>query len=118
MSNPLSVRTKAHSPNAFVATSSLSPTERNKIFLEVQVQNNAEQAMWFERLRFEPLLGWGLEDVNEGLFTGSEALLPPGGVRQFVFVLLASSRVPYAEPGSSQGLGRLVSRLSSSAPPC
>ncbi|ORY47086.1 hypothetical protein BCR35DRAFT_356228 [Leucosporidium creatinivorum] len=107
VSNPLSVRTKAHSPNAFIATTSLSATERNKIFLEVQVQNQCEQAMWFERMRFEPVVGWKLEDVNEGLFTGTEALLPPAAVRQFVFVLSATPQVPIAPPGSSQGLGRL-----------
>lgn len=112
VSNPLSVRTKAHSPNAFIATTSLSATERNKIFLEVQVQNQCEQAMWFERMRFEPVVGWKVEDVNEGLFTGAESLLPPAAVQQFVFVLSATPQVPIAPPGSSQGLGRLVSRLS------
>lgn len=106
------MRTKAHSPNSLVASSSLSSIEKRKVFLEVQVQNNAEQAMWFERMRFEPVVGWGLEDVNEGLFADTEALLHPGGVRQFLFVLLASPRVPYVEPGGSQGLGRLVSSQS------
>jgi trafficking protein particle complex subunit 13 len=111
VSNPLSVRTKAHAPNAFIATTSLSATERSKIFLEVQVQNQCEQAMWFERMRFEPVVGWKLEDVNEGLFVGPESLLPPAAVRQFVFVLSATAQVPIAPPGSSQGLGRLVGRL-------
>ncbi|GAA5906239.1 hypothetical protein JCM5296_005546 [Sporobolomyces johnsonii] len=108
VNNPLSVRTKAHAPTPSTPTSFLSPTERRKVFLEVQVQNQCEHAMWFERMLFDPLPGWTLDDeVNEGLFEGEEALLPQGAVRQFVFVLSAGEAVPPAAPASSQGLGRL-----------
>ncbi|KAL8277518.1 hypothetical protein RQP46_010073 [Phenoliferia psychrophenolica] len=51
VSNPLSVRTKAHAPHPLTASSSLSPTERHKVFLEVQVQNQGEHAM-SEQKRF------------------------------------------------------------------
>ncbi|GAA5940928.1 hypothetical protein JCM1841_005173 [Sporobolomyces salmonicolor] len=106
--NPLSVRTKAHAPTPSTPTSFFSPTERRKVFLEVQVQNQCEHTMWFERMRFDPLPGWTLDDeVNEGLFEGEEALLPHGAVRQFVYVLSAGEEVPPAVPASSQGLGRL-----------
>lgn len=78
------------------------------MFLEVQVQNQCHEALSFERMRFESVQGWLVEDINEGLFDESSALLAPGAVRQYVFVLAASPEVPYARAGSSQGLGRLV----------
>ncbi|BGP52325.1 hypothetical protein JCM10450v2_008296 [Rhodotorula kratochvilovae] len=107
VNNPLSVRTKAHAPSPATPTSYLSASERSKIFLEVQVHNHCEHAMCFERMRFDPLPGFALDDANADLFDGGEALLPPGGVRQFLYILQAGEDVPYAPPGASQGLGRL-----------
>lgn len=120
VSNPLSVRTKAHSANIATASSYLSPSERQKVFLEVQVQNQGEHALWFERLRFEPVPGWSAQDVNNlgadkgssssavvGLFEGASALLPPNHVRQYLYVLSQPNDAPRSIPGSSQPLGRL-----------
>ncbi|GAA5838121.1 hypothetical protein JCM11251_004714 [Rhodosporidiobolus azoricus] len=120
VASPLSVRTKAHSPPSTCASSSLSPTQRSLIFLEVQVHNHHASSLFFERMRFEPLLpegegegglkmAEGFPDPNEGLFDGAaDALLPPGGVRQFLYVLDQSEEErKRAEPGTNQGLGRL-----------
>ncbi|BGP20994.1 hypothetical protein JCM10213_003241 [Rhodosporidiobolus nylandii] len=134
--SPLSVRTKAHSPPALSAspslpngtssTSALSPTQRSLIFLEVQVHNQHVSPLSFERMRFEPLLpqppsqpalslAEGFADPNEGLFENQndkekeqDAFLPPGGVRQFLYVLQQTEEErKRAVPGNSQGLGRL-----------
>ncbi|KAI5475043.1 molecular chaperone HtpG [Pseudohyphozyma bogoriensis] len=120
VSNPLSVRTKAHAPSPSTASSYLSPTERQKVFLEVQVQNQGQAALWFEKMRFDPIPGWTVEDVNNAsttnedgkenvvkLFEGTSALLPPTAVRQYLYVLSQPVSAPRATPGSSQPLGRL-----------
>ncbi|GAA5889815.1 hypothetical protein JCM6882_004333 [Rhodosporidiobolus microsporus] len=129
VASPLSVRTKAHSPPPTCASSSLSPSQRSLIFLEVQVHNHHASALFFERMRFEPLvlpppaaegappvpvsaglrMAEGFADPNEGLFDGeADALLPPGGVRQFLYVLDQSEEErKKAAPGTNQGLGRL-----------
>ncbi|GAA5857997.1 hypothetical protein JCM8547_006657 [Rhodosporidiobolus lusitaniae] len=121
VSSPLSVRTKAHSPPPSCASSYLSPSQRCLIFLEVQVHNHHVHSLFFERMRFEPLLvpsstgetalklADGFADPNEGLFDAEEdALLPPGGVRQFLYVLQQSEEErKKAIPGANQGLGRL-----------
>lgn len=107
VNNPLSVRTKAHAPSPATATSYLSPAERSKIFLEVQVHNHCEHAMYFERMRFDPLAGLSLDDASAALFEGADALLPAGGVRQFLYILQPGKGAAPAPPGSSQGLGRL-----------
>ncbi|SCV67139.1 BQ2448_5785 [Microbotryum intermedium] len=107
VSNPLSVRTKAHSPSPYTASSAFSRTERDKLFLEVQVQNQGEHSMSFERMRFDPLPGWTAQDANQGVFAGSETLLGPGAVRQYLYLLEMGDKVERVEPGGSQGLGRL-----------
>ncbi|BGP28239.1 hypothetical protein JCM10295v2_007226 [Rhodotorula toruloides] len=107
VTNPISLRTKALAPTPASPTSFLSPTERAKIFLEVQIQNHCDSSMWFERMRFETLPGFTLEDQNDGLYEGAEALLPPGGLRQFLYILQAGPEVPLVPPGASQGLGRI-----------
>ncbi|GAA6054016.1 hypothetical protein JCM3770_002419 [Rhodotorula araucariae] len=107
VNNPLSVRTKAHAPSPATPTSYLSAFERSRIFLEVQVHNHCEHAMCFERMRFDPLPGFTLGDANADLFDGADALLPPGAVRQFLYILQAGEDAPYTLPGASQGLGRL-----------
>ncbi|BGP12046.1 hypothetical protein JCM10049v2_007966 [Rhodotorula toruloides] len=107
VTNPISLRTKALAPTPASPTSFLSPTERAKIFLEVQIQNHCDSSMWFERMRFETLPGFTLADQNDGLYEGAEALLPPGGLRQFLYILQAGPEVPIVAPGASQGLGRI-----------
>ncbi|KAK4047817.1 hypothetical protein OIV83_005160 [Microbotryomycetes sp. JL201] len=105
VSNPLSVRTKAHAPNVNVANAVMAASERNKIFLEVQVQNQCETAMTFERMRFDPVTGMQVLDLNTTIFQNESTFLSPGAVRQFLFVLTSDDSGP--PPGSSQELGRL-----------
>ncbi|BGP36068.1 hypothetical protein JCM10296v2_007920 [Rhodotorula toruloides] len=107
VTNPISLRTKALAPTPASPTSFLSPVERAKIFLEVQIQNHCDSSMWFERMRFETLPGFTLTDQNDGLYEGAEALLPPGGLRQFLYILQAGLEAPIVPPGASQGLGRI-----------
>lgn len=107
MTNPISLRTKALAPTPASPTSFLSSTERAKIFLEVQIQNHCDSSMWFERMRSEALPGFTLADQNDGLYEGAEALLPPGGLRQFLYILQAGPEAPIVPPGASQGLGRI-----------
>lgn len=53
--NPLSVKTKVHAPRS--PTALLSATEREKIFLEVHIQNLTQEPMWFERVGLEAVDG-------------------------------------------------------------
>ncbi|KAF8078173.1 hypothetical protein FPV67DRAFT_1662915 [Lyophyllum atratum] len=117
VTNPLSVKTKVHTPKSPSAL--LSPTERDKIFLEVHIQNLTQEPMHFERMHFECTEGWDVEDANiidlgdedtEQLFSGPQALMQPQDVRQYIYILLPQalslSPVAYA-PGSNVPLGRL-----------
>ncbi|GAA5897644.1 hypothetical protein JCM8208_000222 [Rhodotorula glutinis] len=140
VANPLSVRTKAHSPTSPLVspTCALSPHARDKVFLEVQVHNHCEAHMGFERMRFVPREGWrveGEEDAvralgerggEEGEGEGSahgggarraaEPPLAPGAVRQFLYVL---GRVPPSptsldappEPEPAPGTSQGLGRL-------
>lgn len=126
VANPLSVRTKAHSPSSDVATSFLSEKEGSKVFMELQVENKSASAMHFHRMSFEPVEGWDALDANhiitppssssttlspaqrQALFASpSDSILPPEAVRQYLFVLTPRLGTPLPLPGSSQALGRL-----------
>lgn len=120
VSNPLKVKTKAHSPSPQSPTTLLSKTERSKVFLEVLLENLCEQAMSFERVRFDSTGDWTSHDANHlssvalslgaepiSLFSGEAALLPPGAVRQYLWVLTPTAAASPAAPGASQALGRL-----------
>lgn len=93
------------------------PSEREKIFLEVHIQNVTQETMHFERLSLEPTDEWQVQDPNimddnQSVFSGSIALLNPQDVRQYIFILFptsTSSQRPLAvhAPGSIYPLGRL-----------
>jgi len=93
------------------------PTEREKIFLEVHIQNMTQETMHFEQLSFEPTDEWQVQDPNimddkQSVFSGSIALMNPQDVRQYIFILfptLTSSQRPLAvhAPGTIYPLGRL-----------
>ena len=90
------------------------------MFLEVHIQNLTQDAMWLERMQFECVDGWQVQDANilentasgskEYLFSGSTALMQPQDVRQYIYILspkvLPAFPVTHA-PGTILGLGRL-----------
>ncbi|KAJ7197246.1 hypothetical protein GGX14DRAFT_471992 [Mycena pura] len=118
VTNPLSVKTKVHAPRSPSAL--LSSVERDKVFLEVHIQNLTAETLWFERMRFECADGWDVVDGNvidvdhdeqpESIFSGSAALMQPQDMRQYIYILSpkATTLAPtiYA-PGSIVALGRL-----------
>lgn len=117
MANPLAVKTKVHVPRS--PTTLLSATEREKIFLEVHIQNLTQHAIYFERMRLECTDAWKALDSNffpgddgmeTSMFSGSMALLQPQDMRQYVYVLLPKNQelTPIVHaPGSIIPLGRL-----------
>ena len=105
-----------------------SRSERDKVFLEVHIQNLTQGPLWFEKLRLEPVDSWDVFDANTigtlsgggeknadltSLFTGTTAIMQPQDVRQYVYILSpkaasSSTSVPVAPaPGSIIPLGRL-----------
>lgn len=114
VTNPLSVKTKVHTPRSPSALMTLS--EREKVFLEVHIQNLTQDAMWFERMKFECAEGWSVVDANTAgddkdhmLFSGSTALMQPQAIRQYIYILTPTSSFsfPVVHPGSVIPLGRL-----------
>lgn len=130
MTNPLSVKTKVHVPKSPTAT--LSREERDKVFLEVHVQNLTSEPMCFERMHLDPVEGWDVDDLNfyaptvsvtedpaEGdtsssvsIFSGTTGIMQPQDTRQYLFVLTPKvDNIPsfpiIHQPGSNIALGRL-----------
>ncbi|CCM03825.1 uncharacterized protein FIBRA_05974 [Fibroporia radiculosa] len=116
VTNPLSVKTKVHVPRAPSAT--FSRVEREKVFLEIHVQNLTQDAMWLERMRLECADGWKADDANlmndedasESVFSGSMGLMQPHDMRQYIYILspVNLALFPTAhQPGSVVPLGRL-----------
>jgi hypothetical protein len=115
VTNPLSVKTKVHLPRSPSAL--FSRTERERVFLEVHIQNLTQDALWFQRIGFECADGWNVEDINaagensqKGLFTADNALMQPQDMRQYIYILtpkvLPELSIIHA-PGSVIALGRL-----------
>ncbi|THH15608.1 hypothetical protein EW146_g4900 [Bondarzewia mesenterica] len=107
VTNPLSVKTKVHVPRSPSAL--MSRSEREKVFLEVHIQNLTQEPMWFERMLFEPVQD---ADVKEGdsLFSGSMAMMQPQDARQYLYILSAISLPTFTvqpTPGTAVPLGRL-----------
>ena len=115
MTNPLSVKTKVHLPRSPSAL--LSRDEREKVFLEVHIQNLTQDALWFQRIGFECVDGWDVEDINttgvssqDGLFLDDNALMQPQDMRQYIYILAPKvlPDLPVTHPpGSVISLGRL-----------
>lgn len=114
VTNPLSVKTKVHVPRS--PSAQLSAKERTKVFLEVHIQNLTPEPMWFERIVFEPALGWDVQDVNllpggqHTLFSGPMAMMQPQDTRQYLYVLSENNppSIPTQyTPGTVLPLGRL-----------
>lgn len=107
----------------------MSRTERDKVFLEVHVQNLSNDPMFFDRMALECVEGWDVEDVNTwiedpvldddaanphlvSLFSGTTAVMQPQDTRQYLYILSpkpeAMQTFPIIhQPGSSIPLGRL-----------
>ncbi|CAL1704051.1 unnamed protein product [Somion occarium] len=114
VTNPLSVKTKVHLPRSPSAL--LSATEREKVFLEVHIQNLTQDAMWLQRMHFECTDGWEVVDANSGaqpvdsLFSGPMALMQPQDMRQYIYILTPASIPPFPvthPQGTVIPLGRL-----------
>ncbi|KAI0316792.1 hypothetical protein OF83DRAFT_1059760 [Amylostereum chailletii] len=123
VTNPLSVKTKVHVPRS--PSANLSRTEREKVFLEIHIQNLTPEPMWFERMVLDPAPGWEVQDANQlasskssssdetssqSLFSGSMAMMQPQDARQYIYILTATSIPTFAiqpAPGTVIPLGRL-----------
>ena len=94
----------AKSPNA-----QLTASEREKVFLEVHIQNLTQKPMTFQRVLFECVDGWTVEDVNDDIYVGSAATVPAQEVRQYLYVLTPhmAKNTKAPAPGSVIPLGRL-----------
>lgn len=110
------MKTKVHSPKSPSAL--LSTVEREKIFLEVHIQNLTQDAICFERMRLECTDGWAVVDGNmlhagddeQSIFSGSMALMQPQDIRQYIYILtpISIELLPTVYiPGSVIPLGRL-----------
>ncbi|KAH8108447.1 DUF974-domain-containing protein [Phellopilus nigrolimitatus] len=122
VTNPLSVKTKVHVPRSPSAL--LSQSEREKVFLEVHIQNLTQGPLWFEKIRLEAVEGWDVEDANiantsggskfeKSIFSGNIALMSPQDTRQYIYIMnpkvaSTSTHVPVPPaPGTTIPLGRL-----------
>ncbi|KAJ4488342.1 DUF974-domain-containing protein [Lentinula aciculospora] len=116
VTNPLSVKTKVHAPRSPSAL--MVPSERDKVFLEVHIQNLTSESIWFERMHFEAAEGWSARDANvvnvdgeeQSIYTGSTALMQSQDMRQYIYILSlkTSSLEPVVYlPGAVIPLGRL-----------
>ena len=110
------MKTKVHSSKSPSAL--LSTVEREKIFLEVHIQNLTQDAICFERMSLECTDGWAMVDGNmlhagddeQSIFSGSMALMQPQDIRQYIYILTPKSieLLPTVHvPGSIIHLGRL-----------
>lgn len=122
VTNPLSVKTRVQGPKSSSAL--LHPLEREKVFLEVHIQNMTQDTMCFDRMEFECAEGWRALDANrllgpsledgtqalQPLFSGSMALMQPQAVRQYIYILFPTSVPTFPvthPPGAVIPLGRL-----------
>lgn len=112
------MKTKVHVPRAPSAL--LSKSEREKVFLEVHIQNMTTESLWFEAIKFECVDGWLFEDANittdsvdrVNIFEGDAAMMHPQDLRQYLYILSrkddARPSIPVVHPpGTVIPLGRL-----------
>ena len=96
------------------------PSEKDKVFLEVHIQNSSQQPLYFEQMRFECVESWEVQDANvlavdddgqeQSIYSNTMPLIQPQDTRQYVYILNPKVTVltplTYA-PGSVVPLGRL-----------
>lgn len=103
--NPLSVKTKVHLPNG--PSSSLSPTLRNLVYLELHLQNTSPLPLQFSRMAFEPISGLTYKTLHDDLRDDKSAdgaqidpndvarvggVMNPGDIRQVCFIVDETGR--------------------------
>jgi hypothetical protein len=117
------VKTKVHAPKASFAQMSFQ--EREKVFLEVHIQNLTATPLWFEKIELLPEVGLIAQDAHQvafkrvssaneendvALLSGPNSILQPKDIRQYLYILSPSNLrlfPPEHPPGTSIPLGRL-----------
>ncbi|KAJ9094426.1 hypothetical protein QFC21_005965 [Naganishia friedmannii] len=127
---PLAIKTKTHLPSAVNAL--FSPTVRERVYLEVVIQNIINTPIAFTSINFLPVPGitvveappstsYQVEDDERkstllSTFEGPAELLQPGNTRQLLYVLAPAPRpefpksslfLPHFTPGQMLPLGKL-----------
>lgn len=130
MTAPLAIKTKTHLPSAVNAL--FSPTIRERVYLEVVIQNIIHTPIAFTSIDFLPVPGitvveappsasYQAEDTDQkstvlSTFEGPAELLQPGNTRQLLYVLAPARRpefpksslfLPHFTPGQMLPLGKL-----------
>ncbi|PVG02984.1 DUF974-domain-containing protein [Serendipita vermifera] len=118
VNNPFSVKSKVHLPKS--PTALMSKTEREKVFLEIHLQNLTQEPMWFEKLEFRPVDGWTSVDsktsdqspkiMDETEGRSPNSLVHPQDTIQYVYTLMPAMIPVFPVkpvPGSVIPLGRL-----------
>jgi trafficking protein particle complex subunit 13 len=118
VNNPFSVKSKVHLPKS--PTALMSRSEREKVFLEIHVQNLTQEPMWFEKLEFRPVDGWNNMESNvsdqspritsETKGRSPNSLIHPQDTIQYVYTLMPATIPNFLikpTPGSVIPLGRL-----------
>jgi hypothetical protein len=127
---PLAIKTKTHLPSAVNAL--FSPTVRERVYLEVVIQNIINTPIAFTSIDFLPVPGitivesppstsFQVQDEKRqstllSTFDGPAELLQPGNTRQLLYVLAPAPRpefpksslfLPHFTPGQVLPLGKL-----------
>ncbi|GAC93255.1 hypothetical protein PHSY_000819 [Pseudozyma hubeiensis SY62] len=104
--SPISVRTKVHQPRYASSLHHPEGKVRDRVELEVQVQNvgASEAGLVLNGLTLKPAPGWEWESVDrpegdEGMWiqSGSNEILADGDVRQYLFRLMPEKEVVLTE---------------------
>ncbi|GHJ86800.1 hypothetical protein NliqN6_3202 [Naganishia liquefaciens] len=127
---PLAIKTKTHLPSAVNAL--FRPDIRERIYLEVVIQNINHTPVSFTSINFIPVPGVSVveapasdiqqekessqKSVRLTLFNGPAEMLQPGNTRQLLYVLAPAARpafpksslfLPHHAPGQMLPLGKL-----------
>ncbi|WWC61668.1 uncharacterized protein I303_104253 [Kwoniella dejecticola CBS 10117] len=99
---PLSIKTRIQTPSS--PNTLLSPSQREKVYLEILLQNISPEYMSINDIFLEPVQGLkslSLNDVEEG-----KIVLLPEDIRQFLFVLTPSPSPDTTNEKSDDGIRR------------
>lgn len=116
------MKTKVHTPRSPSAL--VSEVEREKLFLEVHIQNLTQGPLWFEKIRLQAVEGWSVVDMNirdtdakdtsiDSKFYDDMTTIASQEMRQYIYILLPKALIGANKvhvsptPGSTVPLGRL-----------